>query len=70
MGVPASITAAVPEVVETVALKATGRRRRKNGWNAFLKRYVANYRRTTPKGRKSFGTLSREAARKWRRQNK
>jgi hypothetical protein len=70
VGVPASITAAVPEVVETVALKATGRRRRKNGWNAFLKRYVANYRRTTPKGRKSFGTLSREAARKWRRQNK
>jgi hypothetical protein len=70
LGVPAAAAAALPSVVEAASLKVAGRKRRRNGWNAFLKRYVANYKRTTPKGRKSFGTLSREAARKWRRQNK
>ena len=70
VGVPASIAAAGPAVIEAAALKTTGRKRRRNGWNAFLKRYVANYKRMTPKGRKSFGTLSKEAARKWRRMNK
>lgn len=70
VGVPASVAAAGPAVVEAAALKATGRKRARNGWNAFLKRYVANYRRTTPKGRKTFGTLSKEAARKWRRMNR
>lgn len=69
-GVPASVAAAVPSVVETGALKATGRKRRKNGWNAFLKRYVANYRKTQPRGRKTFGTLSKEASRKWKRMSK
>jgi hypothetical protein len=67
VGVPAAAAAAAPSLVEAGALKATGRRRRKNGWNAFLKRYVANYKRTQPRGRKSFGTLSKEAARKWKR---
>jgi hypothetical protein len=66
-GVPPAIAAAAPSAIEAGALKATGRKRRKNGWNAFLKRYVANYKRTQPRGRKSFGTLSKEAARKWRR---
>lgn len=66
-GVPPTLAAAAPSVVEAASLKATGRKRRKNGWNAFLKRYVANYRRTNPRGRKSFGALSKEAARKWRR---
>ena len=66
-GIPAAAAAAAPALVEAGALKATGRKRRKNGWNAFLKRYVANYKRTQPRGRKSFGTLSKEAARKWKR---
>lgn len=70
VGVPAAVAAAAPSAVEAAALKVSGRKRRKNGWNAFLKRYVANYKRTSPRGRKSFGTLSKEAARKWRRQNK
>ena len=70
VGVPAGVAAAAPSVVEAGALKATGRKRRKNGWNAFLKRYVANYKRTQPRGRKTFGTLSKEAARKWRRMKK
>ena len=70
LGVPPTVAAALPAAVEAGALKVSGRKRRKNGWNAFLKRYVANYRRMTPKGRKSFGTLSKEAARKWRRQNR
>ena len=70
VGVPPAVAAAGPAAVEAAALKATGRKRRRNGWNAFLKRYVANYKRATPKGRKSFGTLSKEAARKWRRMQK
>lgn len=69
-GVPTAVAAAAPTVVETAALKVSGRKRRKNGWNAFLKRYVANYKRASPRGRKSFGTLSKEAARKWRRMNR
>jgi len=70
VGVPPAIAAALPSAVEAGALKATGRKRRRNGWNAFLKRYVANYRRTKPKGRKTFGALSKEAARKWRREKR
>ena len=64
VGVPASIAAAAPTVVESAALKAAGKPRAKNGWNQFLSRYVDNYRRKHPKGRKTFGALSKEAARK------
>ena len=67
VGVPPSIAAALPAAVEAGALKATGRKRRRNGWNAFLKRYVANYKRSSPKGRKTFGQLSKEASRAWKR---
>ena len=70
LGVPTAISAALPSVVEAASLKATGRKRKRNGWNAFLKRYVANYKRASPKGKKTFGTLSKEAARKWRRMNR
>ena len=71
VGVPAYAAAAAPEVVETAALKVAKRKpRKKNGWNAFLKRYVDNYKRTTPKGKKTFGTLSKEASKKWARMNK
>ena len=70
VGVPPAIAAALPTVVEAGALKATGRKRRRNGWNAFLKRYVANYKKMNPKGRKTFGSLSKEAARKWRREKR
>lgn len=71
VGVPASAAAAAPHVVEAASLKVAKRKpRKKNGWNAFLKRYVANYKRTKPKGRKSFGTLSKEAAKKWARMKK
>ena len=70
VGVPRSVAAAAPAVVESAALKTAGRPRRRNGWNTYLKRYIANYRRNTPKGRKSFGTLTKEAARKWKRMNK
>ncbi len=70
VGVPASVAAAAPTVVEAAALKTAKRPRRKNGWNQFLKRYIANYKRAHPKGRKSFGTLTKEASRKWRRMNK
>ena len=70
-GVPVSVAAAAPEVVERTATKvARGKARGSNSWNEFLKRYVANYKRNNPRGRKSFGTLSKEAARKWRRQNR
>jgi len=70
VGVPTSIAAGLPSLVEAGALKATGRKRKRNGWNQFLKRYVANYKRASPKGKKTFGTLSKEAARKWRRVNR
>ena len=70
VGVPPAIAAAGPAVVEAAALKATGRKRKRNGWNAFLKRYVANYRKANPKGRKTFGALSKEASRKWRREKR
>ena len=70
-GVPRAVAAAAPEVVERAATKAArGKARGSNGWNKFLKRYVANYKRDHPKGRKDFGTLSSEAAKKWRRMNK
>ncbi len=70
-GVPVSVAAAAPEVVERTATKvARGKARGSNSWNQFLKRYVANYKRNNPRGRKSFGQLSKEAARKWRRQNR
>ena len=67
LGVPTAISAALPSVVEAGALKATGRKRKRNGWNSFLKRYVANYKRKSPKGKKTFGTLSKEASRAWKR---
>ena len=76
-GVPGGLIA--PAVVESAALALTGRgdrvkpalkRRGRNAWNKFLKDYVGDYRKRTPKGRKTFGTLSKEAARAWRRRNK
>ena len=70
LGVPTAAAAALPAVVEAGSLKVSGRKRRANGWNGFLKRYVANYKRANPRGRKSFGALSKEAARKWKRMKK
>lgn len=70
-GVPTAVAAAAPEVVERTATKvARGKARGSNSWNQFLKRYVDNYKRNNPRGRKDFGTLSSEAAKKWRRMNK
>lgn len=70
LGVSPAIAAALPSAVEAGALKVSGRKRRRNGWNAFLKRYVANYKRANPRGRKTFGALSKEAARKWKREKR
>lgn len=67
VGVPPAVAAGAPTLIEAGALKATGRKQRRNGWNAHLKRYIANYKRAHPKGRKSFGTLSKDAARAWRK---
>jgi hypothetical protein len=70
VGVPRGIAAAAPSAVEAAALKVSKRPARKNGWNQFLKRYRANYKRKYPNGKKTFGQLSSAAAREWRRANK
>ena len=70
VGIPAAVAAAAPAAIETAALKVAKRPPRKNGWNAFLKRYIDNYKRAHPKGRKDFGTLSTEASKKWEREKK
>lgn len=70
-GVPPAITAAAPEVVERVSTKvARGKARGSNSWNDFLQRYVDSYRKTYPNGKKDFGKLSKEAARKYKREMK
>lgn len=42
------------------------RKRKLTGWNKFMSAYIKGYHKKHPKGKKTNGTLMKEAAKKWK----